>query len=362
MRILQLVTAFQYRGAEIAALQFSRELVSLGHQVYYVSLYASNDDFAIYPGIEAKCLNGRKQGLFDVSILFALSRVISEFKPDVVQANAGDTLKYASVVKLFQLGGFCLVFRNASTVSRYIRSTTQKIFNRFLYSRVDRVLSVSKESKRDLIAVFPQLNGRVEVVPNGIKIEAVVQPSADDGALSIVHVGGFSFEKNHSGLIRIFQRVLLQVPKARLKLIGHGPLLPKIQADVAAAGLSDKIEFVGASKDVLKFIAGGDVLVLPSVIEGLPAVILEGFLCMTPVVAYDVGGISEIVHANETGWLVKAGDEESFSEAVVEAITSTDETMLINAHRLLRENYDIEKLVKRLIQEYHSLMTVTADQ
>ncbi|MEJ1237904.1 glycosyltransferase [Chryseolinea sp. T2] len=355
MRVLQLVTAFQYRGAEIAALQFSRELVTHGHIVLYASLYSSTDDFVIYPGIESKCLNGRKHPLLDTSLLKALAQLIKDFRPDIVQANAGDTLKYAAIASFLQSKHYKLVFRNASTVSRYMRSSAQRLFNRFLYSRVDKILSVSQESKRDLLAVFPQLTDRVKVVPNGINIATVTRPTPHGSVVSLVHVGGFSFEKNHLGLIRIFQRVLVEVPEAKLNLVGQGSLMSQIREKVSEQGLKDSVHFHGATKEALKFIAAADVLVLPSVIEGLPGVVLEAFLCMTPVVAYDVGGISEVLINNETGWLIKPGDEIGFSNAIVEAIKSNDQRKLIAARRLVVDKYDVAKLAVQVIDEYNFL-------
>lgn len=356
MRIFQVVTAFQYRGAEIAALQLARELAASGHEVFYVSLYPSQDNFRISPGIYAECLGGKRGVMLDLAMLLRLVRVLREFSPDVIQANAGDTLKYTVFANFFFRRQFKVVFRNASTVSRYLRSLPQRLFNGFLYSRVDRVLSVSHDSMRDLLSVFPRLKDRIQVIPNGVVVDSVLRPPRGQTIASVVHVGGFTFEKNHIGLVRIFRRVLERVPNARLTLIGQGPLKQQIQAEITSAGIDDKVQFVGATSDPLRFIAAADVLVLPSVIEGLPGVILEAFLCKTAVVAFDVGGISEIVRNDDTGWLVKAGDEVAFSEAVIIALRTVNEKMLGNAYELVVDEYNMKKLAQQTLQEYELLM------
>ncbi|HET8679698.1 MAG TPA: glycosyltransferase, partial [bacterium] len=73
----------------------------------------------------------------------------------------------------------------------------------------------------------------------------------------------------------------------------------------------------GTRGDVAGLLAGADMLVLPSLTEGMPAAIIEAGLAGLPVVAYDVGGIDEVVRHGETGMLVAAGDERALVDAVV---------------------------------------------
>src|SRR5690606_35679280 len=87
-----------------------------------------------------------------------LNRVIKEFKPDIIQANAGDTLKYAVLSKKNFGWKTPIFFRNASEVGRYINSPIQKSLNSFFYKNVDFVISVSNASKKDLLNNFPFLS------------------------------------------------------------------------------------------------------------------------------------------------------------------------------------------------------------
>jgi L-malate glycosyltransferase len=109
---------------------------------------------------------------------------------------------------------------------------------------------------------------------------------------------------------------------------------------------------------------------LPSLIEGLPGVILEAMYCNTPVVAYDVGGISEVVKNKETGLpaeghfspkvglLVRAGDEEGFVKAVQEVLALPKEALqqlTENAHQLVVREYDNTVIAQRFIDVYHTV-------
>jgi glycosyltransferase involved in cell wall biosynthesis len=108
----------------------------------------------------------------------------------------------------------------------------------------------------------------------------------------------------------------------------------------------------------MEYIRSADVLVLPSIIEGLPGVILEAFYCKTPVVAYDVGGIREIVKHKETGRLIAQGDKFGFATAVVEATADTppNRKMIQNAHSLVITDYLNREVVKKFVTAYESLV------
>jgi len=358
MRVAQLVMARQYRGAEIFAAQLSRELIKQGVEICYISLYKNNSGQQFIPqGIDFKDLDAIKEGRFSFSLLRKLADTLKEFNPGIVQANAGDTLKYAVVVKLLYRRKYKIVFRNASTVSRYIKTRIQKLFNSFFYRNTDRIISVSEGSYKDFIKTFPFCKDKISVVPNGIDLGFLTPKTLfSAGDLNMVHVGGFTFEKNHHGLLRIFAEVRHTVPNARLWLIGEGPLKSTVEEEASSLGVLGSIEFCGVRHNVLDYIASANVLVLPSIIEGLPAVILESFYCRTPVVAYDVGGIAEVVKPGKTGWLLKAGDEAGFVAAVQEVLSSTKlDTIKDNAYNLVVTEFDNSVVAKRFLQVYQKM-------
>lgn len=90
----------------------------------------------------------------------------------------------------------------------------------------------------------------------------------------IGHVGRFVRVKNHRFLLEVFHALGRQ-RDAHLLLVGNGPLLSEIEAQSAAEGLSDRCTFAGLREDVAPCIGAMDVLLLPSLWEGLPLVTLE---------------------------------------------------------------------------------------
>ncbi len=223
------------------------------------------------------------------------------------------------------------------------------------------IVSVSKTSADDFAALFPQCRDKITIVPIGIE-EVPAQIKQHDAAQNgygsfplLVHVGGFTYEKNHIRLIAIFQELLRIYPTARLQLVGDGPCEVKWKRSYRKKTRS-VYPVLGARKDVMELIAGADVLLLPSIIEGLPGVILEAFYCRIPVVAYDVGGVGEVLINNDTGHLVRKGDENGFVEAICEVIENRNEEEFLvqNAYQLVTSGYLNKWIAKRFIHVYRN--------
>ena len=353
LRILHLIQKPQNRGAETFACQLANHQRNLGNNVKVISVFSGNANLPWTDNIES--LEASPNLRFtDFKAWKKLSVIIEEFNADIVQANAGDTLKYAVLSKQLYKWESPIVFRNASEVGRYLKSKFQKRFNKFLYSKVDQVISVSELSKNDITTQFPTLKNKTIAIPVGIENKGVIKPKElkPVGLKHIIHVGGFTFEKNHEGLLNIFKGVLRNNPHTFLHLVGDGPKRAEIENLVNENGLSKNIHFHGFVNDPLNYIKAADILVLPSIIEGLPGVILESMYCQTPVVAYNVGGISEILNS-KTGKLINANDETQFIQAILDVLKNPNKSMIDNAKEQVESKYLNKAIAKRFQEAYY---------
>lgn len=352
MRILQIIQKKQYRGAEIFASQLSNHLIDQGHIVELVSIY---DGDAVLPFNEdiINLSSEESNRYFDISGWRKLNQIIAEFKPDVVQANAADTLKYAVFSKLIYNWKQPIFYRNASTSSFYIRSNFSKILNSFLLKHVKQIISVSAASKLDLNKLFPFTKDKTLVIPIGIEISKDLPFMMGENRYNLIHVGSFTREKNHEALLLIFQEIRKELPNCHLHLLGEGPLRNQIEVQAKEMGIEDYVSFHEGVYNPLPFITGADLLVLPSKIEGLPAVILEAMYCKTQVVANDVGGISEIVSAS-TGYLVQKDDLNGFANAVIGVLQNPLKSKVENAYSLVSTEYMNSSIALRFIEAYRN--------
>lgn len=119
-------------------------------------------------------------------------------------------------------------------------------------------------------------------------------------------------------------------PEARLTLAGDGAeMRPAIEARIAELGIGEAVEITGwVDADRVKAeLKRCTALVQPSLIEGLPVVIMEAMARKRPVVSTYIAGIPELVQPGKTGWLIPAGDVPALAETLKEVI-ATDRAVL----------------------------------
>lgn len=363
MRILQLVQKPQLRGAEIFACQLSNHLVTNGHKVIVVSIF-NGDSKLPFKGENINLNRPLSKRFLDIKGWNKFNSIIKEFKPDIIQANAADTLKFAVSSKLLFSWETPIIFRNANKMGDFIDSKLKWNLNNFYLSKVNYVISVSKECEKDLISTFKYPEQKIRTIEIGVEESQLVEIPIDLSSIFqkgpvISHIGGFVPEKNHEASLRIFKNLILEFPQAQLILMGKGKLEKKIKDLATSFEIENNVHFLGYRNDVLDILNHSDAFVLPSLIEGLPAVILEAMYCMAPVVAYDVGGISEIVINNKTGWLVARNDEESFSKSLKEILNNRDGVISIkeNAKKMVSQKFSNKKIALRFERCYNEILT-----
>lgn len=354
MIIFQLIQKSQLRGAEIFAAQLSQHLERAGHEVFLISIFPAHDNLP-FDGKRIELNRPISKRWFDVKGWKALNDLIKYHKPAIIQCNAGDTLKFAVCSKLLYKWKTPIIVRNASMVSQYIKNPLIKTINRWLYKKVDAIISVSKHSKDDINELFPETKKKTSVIPIGVELKSIENVNwlgNNNSSLNIIHVGGFTFEKNHEGLLRIFKLFLEKQSDAHLHLLGEGPKRKEIEEISKQLGLQDNITFYGWVTNPMDYICKADMLLLPSIIEGLPGVILEAMVCKTPVIAYNVGGISEIVQQNETGFLINKDDEKSFALSMEQALLPSVKRITQNAYDKVIQDYNNQSIAQQFESAY----------
>lgn len=356
MRIIQIIQKPQARGAEIFASQLSTALEKLGHQVLMISLFEGDYELP-FEGKQIHLQLPLGSRLWNVSAWMKLGKIIRDFKPEIVQANGADTLKFSVLARKLHPAQYQLIFNNGGVVSYYINSPLKRKFNQYLFNQLDALISVSNFSKMDLDK-FISNPKQHQIIPIGIELHDRPKERETTSFQILVHLAGFTPEKNHTAVLRIFERYLLKHPKSQLWLMGDGPGRGEIEALVNSSSFSEKVRFFGAISNPFSFIPSNAIVILPSKIEGLPAVILEAFLSRIAVIAYHVGGIPEIVFPDQTGILVPAADVNGFVKALdsyMHLLPVDKQRLKENAYQLVQDNYSIVKVAKKFERYYLSL-------
>jgi len=177
---------------------------------------------------------------------------------------------------------------------------------------------ISERGRETLLQSAPEAAGKVHVVRCGYPAAAAdaVPPMPERNR--IVCVARLAPEKGHCVLLGALNELKTRGRDFHCTLVGGGPLEREIVAHIAKAGLSGHVTMTGAlaPAGVAQHLADADLVVLASLGEGIPVVLMEAFALQRPVVATRVGGISELVVDGESGRLVEPGDAIALADAL----------------------------------------------
>jgi glycosyltransferase involved in cell wall biosynthesis len=197
---------------------------------------------------------------------------------------------------------------------------------------------------------------KIQVVHCGLEPTDYSAPEGPaPSARRLVCVGRLCHEKAQLLLVQAAQRLVQQGVNFELVLAGDGELRSEIEAMIARYALGARVRITGwlSGEQVRDELQTARALVLPSIAEGLPVVIMEAMALRRPVISTYVAGIPELVIAGEHGWLVPCGDIELLAEAMRDCLDAPEEMLVrmgeaARARVLARHNIDTEaaKLAK----------------
>jgi len=170
--------------------------------------------------------------------------------------------------------------------------------------------------------------------------------------------------KDPMNLVHAFVRLLARWPRlrarARLVLIGNGPLYTEAENELRSAGVEQFAWLPGARNDVAQLLRGFDAFVLPSLAEGISNTILEAMATGLPVVATRVGGNPELIRDGETGVLVPRSDPEALAHALR---TYIEDPALAARHgragrARVEQEFSLEAMMRRYMAVYDDVLGV----
>ena len=287
-------------------------------------------------------------------------RLVDEWQADLVHAHlpvAGIVARVAAKVPV--------VYTEHNLAWSYRPLT--RAFNRLTYGRNAAVTAVSAQVA-DTIARYS--GPRATIVSNGVNVSVDAQAksraraelglSQDDSL--IVHVGNIRPGKGHEVLVQAASLLRERGLEALLVSIGvekNPGDLDRLRAKVAAAGLGERVRFLGRRPDALAFIAAADVYVNAAEFEGLPVTILEAMALGRPVVATAVGGIPAVVHNGVTGLTVEPGKPDQLATGIAMLLTQPAEARRLAeaGQKLVTAEFGLEPMVRAFENIYRRVLS-----
>ena len=363
--VVQLISSRQRRGAEVFAAELSTMLVARGHAVHFAGLNPPPAEPLAPENVTSDDVSDTRPSVLSPRIVSDLTRYLRRIQPDVIQANGGYAMKYAVLAKRWSQEQWPILYCNIGLSSDWLRKPGQRMWNRWLLRQAAATAAVSEASRADLLNTYGLDPASVKVVRRGVPTDVADPLDARrrlrrelgiaEDAHVLLHVGSFSPEKNHEGLLRIVDRVRADQPDIQLVLVGDGPRRVEVEAQAARQG---GVHLLGVRNDVPHLMAGANLLLLPSLTEGIPGVILEAGVQSLPTVAYDVGGVAEAIHDGKTGRLIPSGDETTFARAVVDLLSDASKRRAVGerARAFIESDYSLERSVDSFERLYHRIV------
>ncbi len=284
-------------------------------------------------------------------MLWTLHRILHEFKPDIAHSHH----RYTSFV-------LDLFFKNETKILHTEHVLRQDKSRWFRYGH--RATAVHESVRGNLMNVYGVPAQDVVTVPNAVKKLTPILDRVEDlknsypDTVNALCIGRFETQKGQGHLVDAVA-LLPDIQRKRLKIFfaGDGPLEQSISDQVTHRGLQSQFVFLGYVRHVADYLDFCQFLVLPSLWEGMPLVLLEAAVCGRAVIATDIPGSRESVAPGRSGVLVPPADPAALAAALSDFIQSPARVAAMGktARSFSQEEFSYPAMMKRYWDVYLNL-------
>lgn len=372
IKILQLQSSAKLAGTEVS----TERLISNMNKDEFendICFFLGDGPIAdIYrkKGFRVEVLNFNGKNL--VSIILKLNKIIKEGNYDIINIYG---------YKINILGRIIASINGVKNVITAQRSIDGQ--RKWIHSFVDRVtskfvklyISNSEAARKILITREKIPKEKIVAVYNGINVEEY-QSIIESGLIYKQICSNYGIKRNNTAKIITVVGNLLE-PKGHTYLIdaikilkernvdnfivlfaGEGILRGPLTEKIRLLDLKDVIYLLGSRSDIPQILSETDIFVLPSIWEGMPGSVMEAMASNLPVIATNVGGVSELVLDNITGFVVESKNPIQLAEKI-EILLKNDalrNKMGIEGFNRIKSNFSLEKMVAEYEKEYKNLV------
>ena len=236
---------------------------------------------------------------------------------------------------------------------------TNCLYNR----RVDGVVAISQTIAGVLLGAGVERD-KIRCISSGIDPERFAavgaRAGADDGVTVVGCLAGLEKRKGHRYLLEAAALLKAEGLRVRYQIAGDGPLRAQLETEAQRLGVAEEMCFLGFVADTARFLAGVDLLAMPSLYEGLGVAVLEGMAAGKPVVATKVGGLSESVLDGVSGFLVPPQDPAALAAAIAKLARSRalGQAMGARGRERAREYFSLQRMALQNESYYRELLSM----
>ncbi len=315
----------------------SQFLTDIGHQVDVIS--------------SANTLTIPIKRLKNPSFMFS-SFLKTKFKKnkDIVHAHhivGAFAMKNVSCKKILSIHG--IYSKNIAQLYGKTTSNISKKYEKTALNLADAITVNSKEGYN----YYTEMGFNVVQIPNAIDLNLIPKKSTKQFENQIIFAGRLSKEKG----VEVILETATQLPdNYHLLIAGSGPLEEKVR-NLAAKKIN--VHYLGyqSKPNVLSLIQSSDLLIQPSLEEGMSSTLLEAMGCGTCILASNIEGISEIVENEKTGVLVEPNNSDELLNKILELVPKKEKRLRMAKEGLeIVKQYDWKRVGKLYLNFYESLL------
>jgi N-acetyl-alpha-D-glucosaminyl L-malate synthase BshA len=369
-------------GSGVVATELAHALAVRGHTVHLIS---SEPPFRWRPGVpglsfipvEVPPYPLFREPQYLLALANTIARVADERQLDIVHAHYA--VPHATAAYLaYQMLATSSAARPAASAPRTVTTLhgtditlvgSDPSYARVVAFSIEQshgVTAVSESLKADTISALG-VQHEIRVIPNFLDcaeyrrrvnpdLRARLCPEDRCDAL-IVHVSNFRPVKRVEAVVEVFRRIRRRV-RARLVLVGDGPVRADTARRVADYGLGHDVSFAGEQHDLVPWLSIADLFLLPSAQESFGLAALEAMACEVPVVASNVGGLPEIIDDGVTGFVCPPDALDLMAERGIALLTDAalHASMARKAAEVVRSRFCTDLVVPQYEAQYEEVL------
>jgi len=230
-----------------------------------------------------------------------------------------------------------------------IATTLSQKYEHNALSWADAITVVSKEA----FEYYSSQGFEIHQIPNAIDIESMPKNKEKKYEKQIIFAGRLSKEKGTEVLLEVCKSLPDDID---IIILGKGPEEDKIKT---MANSQKNIHFLGylPKENTIPLIRGSDILIQPSLNEGISSTILEAMICKIPIIATDIGGNKELIENNQTGFLVEPNSSSQILDLINYVFSNDDKINLITNNAFAKiHSYDWKNVGDQYLKLYKKLL------
>jgi glycosyltransferase involved in cell wall biosynthesis len=313
-------------------------------------------------GIEVKTVGVR--GRLDLGALLKIRKTLIENSVSIIHSHDFKSDFYGLLASI-NLPMKIVLTAHGSTRDSILKRFYLFCDERLVYRFFDRIIAVSEGLRGDLVRKGIPLK-KISIIKNCLDLGILQNENASEPTLAIPRghrvfavIGRLYPDKGHRYFIEAFSKVHKKHPKITGLIIGEGPTKEEIAKQVKAAELDRAIMLCGFRSDMSTVYDRVDYVIIPSLTEGLPYVLLEAMASKVPVVATRVGDIPALIDDGVTGYLVQPADSNALGKRMRDLLRYPQKAkeMSQRGHRFVMDHFSYERMVKQTQELYLSLLS-----